>query len=200
MIAKHPLVCVNRKSVTPPARVPSDRTARRLAPAGTCNGGQSSEAQPPIHRESAAKSPRLGGRSASGWPPIHRDTPSGPLCPSGHSGLFSPERPLGLLGHLGPSRTAVGGVGVLVVPEVLAVLVIPSPCGVSEGAAAGRARGCRVPCTQPKVLGAAPPASQTSPPLFPLSCIPSTSSQRLSLPASAADPSRLSRRVSYGGV
>ena len=150
MIAKHPLVCVNRKSVTPPARALSDRTARRLAPAGTCNGGQSSEAQPPIHRESAAKSPRLGGRSASGWPPIHRDTPSGPLRPSGHSGLFSPERPLGLLGHLGLLGLFASLAAILVVPEVLAVLVVlsRSVCWKARPQAAPGGAGCLAPCRE----------------------------------------------------
>ena len=70
----------------------------------------------------------------------------------------------------------------------------PFPFGVPEGAAAGRARGCRVPCTQPRVLGAAPPPflSPTRHSLFLL--------QPLSLSTLAADTPRRSRRVSHGGV
>ena len=37
------------------------------------------------------------------------------------------------------------------------------PCGVPIGASAGRARGCRVPCTLPGALGAAPPFPKRPP-------------------------------------
>ena len=54
----------------------------------------------------------------------------------------------------------------------------PFPFGVLEGAAAGRARGCRVPCTLPRVLGAAPPASRKPPPSSPQPATPSSSFSR----------------------
>ena len=56
----------------------------------------------------------------------------------------------------------------------------PFPCGVLVGAAGGRARGCRVPCTLPGVWGRSPqlPRNHAHLPLLPPP----------PLPASAADP------------